>query len=332
MFASQQTTAHTTKIILDTDPGGDDIFAFLWVLSLVKQQQAELIAVTTAEGNVAARQTFINSAQILELTAFSGVPIGRGTSLQKDSKENAAHIHGADGMGNLSRTLPSPSCNYASTIKAEDLIIEQLNNSPEAITIVAIGPLTNLAAAEMKQPGILRQAKEIVIMGGAFHCSGNVTPTAEFNIWFNPKAAEVVFDSRDDIVVLPLDVTQDLVFTQEMAITITKSNPHSNLAQFVVQLCQFMVGTSLKYRETAGEPGFLIHDAATLAYLFYPDTLVMQRARVRIETQGEWTKGQSLIDTRQCAKPNSNSWVALQVDAPSFFTNFIEDLKYLIGE
>lgn len=319
-----------TKIILDTDPGGDDIFAILWALSLVRQRHADLVAVTAAVGNVAARQTFRNSNQILELTGYPNIPVGRGVLLQEDSKD-AAHIHGADGMGNLSQILPPSTSDYASATAADELLIEQLNSNPGAITIVAIGPLTNLAAAEIKQPGILRQAKEVVVMGGAFHCSGNVTSTAEFNVWFNPTAAQVVFDSRDDIVVLPLDVTQNLVFTQEMAKAITQPNPNSRLAQFVVQLCEFMIETALKYRETTGKSGFLIHDAATLGYLFYPDTLVMQRAKVRIETQGEWTKGQAVIDSRQCAKPNSNAWVALQIDAIKFFTNFIEDLKYLIA-
>lgn len=332
MSDSRTVTTQPTKIILDTDPGGDDVFAFLWVLSLVRQQYANLVAVIATEGNVAAHQTFKNSQQILELTGFSDIPIGRGISLQKNSKASAAHIHGADGMGNLSQTLPLSACGYASAIQADELLIEQLNSHPEAITIVAIGPLTNLAAAEIKQPGILKRAKEIVVMGGAFRCSGNVTPNAEFNIWFDPNAAQVVFNSRDDIVVLPLDVTRDLVFTQEMAEIIIQSNPHSRLAQFVLRLCQFMAGTSVKYRETGGAAGFLVHDAATLGYLFYPDTLAMQRASVKVETQGEWTKGQTLVDARQCAKPNANAWIALQVDAPSFFTNFIEDLKYLIDE
>ncbi|MBE9065659.1 nucleoside hydrolase [Leptolyngbya cf. ectocarpi LEGE 11479] len=319
-----------TKIILDTDPGGDDIFVFLWLLSLVKQGLVDLVAITAAEGNVAARNTFTNSAQILELAGFSTIPIGRAVSLQSDPGENAGHIHGTDGMGNLSRTLPSSARDFDSAQSADDLLIEALNADPGQITILAIGPLTNLAAAEAKQPGILKKAKEIVVMGGAFHCRGNVTPTAEFNIWFNPKAAQVVFDSRDDIVVLPLDVTRDLVFTQTMAEIVTQHNAHSNLAQFVVKLCRFMVSTALKYRATGGIPGFLVHDAATVGYLFYPETLMLRRARVQVETQGEWTLGQTLMDERHRAKSGTNAWVALQVDSPNFFTSFVEDLKHLI--
>jgi inosine-uridine nucleoside N-ribohydrolase len=319
-----------TKIILDTDPGGDDIFAFLWLLSLVKQGVVELVAVTAAEGNVAARKTFTNSAQILELTGFSNIPVGRAVPLRTNPGEDAGHIHGADGMGNLSQTLPPSAQSIDLAQSADDLIIEALNTTPGMITILAIGPLTNLAAAEAKQPGILKKAKEIVVMGGAFHCQGNVTPTAEFNIWFNPKAAQAVFDSRDDIVLLPLDVTRELVFTQTMADVITQHNPHSELAQFIVKLCQFMVGTALKYRETAGVPGFLVHDAATVGYLFYAETLMMQRARMQVETQGEWTLGQTLVDERHKAKSGANVWIALQVDAPNFLNSLIEDLKYLI--
>lgn len=323
--------AKPTKIILDTDPGGDDIFAFLWLLSLAKQEVVELVAITAAEGNVAARKTFTNSAQVLELTGFSTIPVGRAVPLHTDPGADAGHIHGADGMGNLSQTLPLSDQVFDSAQRADDLLIEALNADPGTITILAIGPLTNLAAAETKQPGILKKAKEIVVMGGAFHCRGNVTPAAEFNIWFNPKAAQVVFDSRDDIVVLPLDVTRELVFTQAMAEIATQHNSHSNLAQFVVKLCRFMVSTALRYRETAGVPGFLVHDAATVGYLFYPETLLLKRTRVRVETQGEWTLGQTLMDERHKAKSGANAWVAMQVDSPNFFSSFVADLKYLIG-
>jgi inosine-uridine nucleoside N-ribohydrolase len=319
-----------TKIILDTDPGGDDIFAFLWLLSLVKQGLVDLVAITAAEGNVAARKTFANSCQILELAGFPGISVARPVPLQSDPGEDAGHIHGEDGMGNLSQTLPPSAQDFDAAQSADDLLIEKLNADPGNITLLAIGPLTNLAAAEAKQPGILKKAKEIVVMGGAFHCRGNVTPVAEFNIWFNPQAAQVVFDSRDDIVLMPLDVTRDLIFTQTMADIVTQQHPDSNLAQFVVKLCQFMVGTALQYRETSGVPGFLVHDAATVGYLFYPETLMLRRTKVQVETQGEWTLGQTLMDERHSAKAGANAWVALEVNVPDFFTIFVEDLKYLI--
>jgi inosine-uridine nucleoside N-ribohydrolase len=318
------------QIILDTDPGGDDSFAFLWLLSLVKQGLAELVAVTTADGNVAAPQTFCNASQILHLTGSSEIEVGRGVLMKQPAAEDASHIHGSDGMGSLSKTLPAPTHDYAAARSSEDILIDRLQSHPGAITLVAIGPLTNLAAAEEKHPGILKLAKEIVIMGGAFLHPGNVTPQAEFNIWFNPEAAATVFNSRDDLVVIPLDVTRRLIFTKEMAQKVGQVAPGSPLVQFMTALCKFMTGTAMNYRETSRVPGFLVHDAATLAYLFYPETLLMQRAKVQVETQGEWTRGQTVCDRRLCAKPNANAWVALQVNETRFFTCFLEDLKLLL--
>ncbi len=326
LIAMQQ---FTPKIILDTDPGGDDIFALLWLQGLVKQGLAELIAITTTAGNVSAQRTFSSASQILDLGGLSQIEVGRGVPIQSETIEDAAHIHGNDGMGNLSTTLPAPSQNYETARYADDILIEKLQAMPGKITIAAIGPLTNLAAAAAKSPGILKLAKEIVVMGGAFSCPGNVTPYAEFNIWFNPVAAATVFASRDDIVLLPLDVTRQLIFTREMVQTVVQSNPHSVISQFLSALCEFMIGTALNYRETSGIPGFLVHDAATLGYLFYPETLQFRRAQVQVETKGEWTYGQTGIDRRHSAKPDANAWVAVESDRPAFFTSFLADLKTL---
>lgn len=317
------------KIILDTDPGGDDIFALLWLLSLVKQGLADLVAVTAAEGNVAAQNTFANASQVLSLMGCSDIEVGRGVPIVSHSGVNAGHIHGVDGMGNLSQTLPPPTHQVETAQAADQVIIDRLNAAPDEITIVAIGPLTNLAAAELRQPGILKKAREIVMMAGAFQCPGNVTPHAEFNVWLNPTAAQVVFDSRNDIVVLPLDVTRHLRFTQDMAQSVIQTNSN-RIATFLAALCQFMIRTALQHREAGGNPGFLVHDAAAIAYLFYPETLTLCRAQVRVETQGEWTKGQTLIDQRHQPKGSANAWVAQQVDAIGFFTSFIEDLKFLM--
>ncbi|ASC72314.1 Pyrimidine-specific ribonucleoside hydrolase RihA [Halomicronema hongdechloris C2206] len=317
------------KLLLDTDPGGDDIFALLWLLSLVNQGRAELVAVTTTQGNVAAAQTFANASQVLNLAGYGSVPLGRGVLLSQGS-EDASHIHGSDGMGYLSQTLPPPSHEFAIAPAADDLLIEQLSANPGEITLIAIGPLTNLAAAEAKRPGILQQARELVVMAGAIQGPGNVTAQAEFNVWFNPEAAQVVFNSRNDVVMLPLDVTRQLVFTETMATLVAQTRPEHPLAHFLVNLCQFMVSTARQYRETAGSPGFLVHDAATLGYLFYPETLLLRRATVQVETQGELTRGQTLIDRRHKPKPRANAWVALEVDAPNFLASVVADLQQLL--
>lgn len=320
------------KIILDTDPGGDDSFAFLWLQSLAKQGFAEIVAVTAVDGNVHAKDTFVGSCKLLQLGGFSEIEVGRGVIGGSDSEdvEDAGAIHGADGMGNLSHTLPEPQQNYATARFSDEILIEKLKAAPHEITIVAIGPLTNLAAAERKSPGILNLAKEIVIMGGTFLHYGNITPEAEFNIAYDPEAAKLVFDTCQHLIVMPLDVTHQLIFTPEMAAQISAINPTSPIAQFITALCQFMVGTAMAFRETGGQAGFLVHDAATLAYLFYPETLRFRHAQVQIETQGTWTRGKTLFDRRHVAQPTANAWVALEVDAVNLLAVMIEDLKLLV--
>ncbi|AFZ00796.1 nucleoside hydrolase [Calothrix sp. PCC 6303] len=318
------------KIILDTDPGGDDIFALLWLQSLVRQNLAEIVAITTAQGNVEAEVTFACASQVMGLLGLeSSIPLGKGVICQQLEIGDAAYIHGNDGMGGLSGTLPKSQHNFEIAPAADEVIIEQLSASPGQITIIAIAPLTNLAAAEEKCPGILKLAKEIIIMGGAFQVPGNVTANAEFNIGFNPEAAEIVFQSRTDIVVLPLDITNKLIFTPEMAVELTKEQQNHSISKFVMALTEFMTKTSLVYRQTEGKNGFLIHDAATIAYLFYPETLLLQRGNVEIELNGKLTKGQTFLDHRHFPKSQSNSWVALEVDNYNLLACFIEDLKHL---
>lgn len=348
-------TTPISKIILDTDPGGDDIFALLWLLSLVQQGLAELVAVTTAAGNVPAQQTFLNASQVLASVGFSHIPVGRGVvaaettvhpanqlanqSVNQPASEpaspattDASHIHGVDGMGNLSSSLQSATHSYEKAPSSVDLLIQALNQSPSEITLVAIGPLTNLAAAEAQQPGILQQAKEIVIMAGAFDCAGNVAPQAEFNVWFNPAAVQTVLNCGKDVVIIPLDVTRHLMFTDAMAAQLEQDHLKSAIAVYIRQLCQFLTQTNLAYRETGGCPGFLVHDAATLAYLFYPQTLLLRRATVQVETTGDWTRGQTIMDRRFLPQTNANAWVAMQVDAVNLLASLIEDLKRLLLE
>lgn len=319
------------KIILDTDPGGDDSFAFLWLQSLAKQGFAEIVAVTSVDGNVHAEYTFAAACKLLKLGGFAAVEVARGVIGGSVSGiEDAGAIHGADGMGNLSHTLPAPHQSYETAQYADDLLIKHLKQAPGEITIVAIGPLTNLAAAERRSPGILRLAKEIVIMGGAFEVAGNITPEAEFNIAYDLEAAKLVFYCCNNLVVIPLDVTRKLIFTPAMAQQISAINPESPIAQFIIALCNFMTSTALAFRETQGIPGFLVHDAATLAYLFHPETLWFRRAQVEIETTGEWTLGKTVFDRRYKTKSGANAWVALDVDQINLLAVMVEDLKRLV--
>ncbi|NES96340.1 MAG: nucleoside hydrolase [Desertifilum sp. SIO1I2] len=322
---------HPRKILVDTDPGGDDIFALLWLQSLAKQGLAEIVAITTVDGNVRAKYTFNAASKILSVCGFPEVEIGRGVPFHEQEVEDAAYIHGADGMGNLSPTLPEPIQQFETARYADEILIERLNENPGEITLVTLAPLTNLAAAERKQPGILKQAKEIVMMAGAFNCPGNVTPHAEFNIAYNPEAASVVFNSRQDLIVLSMDVTSQLIFTELMALDVYQTQPENSIAKFIFSLTQFMKKTAMAYKETQGQKGFVVHDAVTLAYLFYPETLLLRRAQVSVETQGQYTRGKTLLDNRHLPKTQPNAFVALQVDAVNLLAVLAEDLKRLLS-
>ena len=317
------------KIIVDTDPGGDDTFALLWLMSLAKKGLAEIVAITAADGNVPPNYTFTSASKILSLGSFDTVEVGRGVPHDSDI-EDASHIHGDDGMGNLSPTLPEPVHQFTQARASDDIIIDKLNGQPGEITLVTIAPLTNLASAETKQPGILKKAKQIVTMAGAFKGRGNVAPLAEFNIAYNPEAAQLFFTTRDDIIVLPLDITRQLILTERMIEELYAINPTSEIAKFIRPLGKFMIKTNRGYRDTNGINGFLVHDAVTIAYLFYPETLLFRRARVRVETKGEWTRGKTLIDERHVPKTNPNAFVALQVDSANLLSILVEDLKSLI--
>ena len=318
------------KIILDTDPGGDDALALLWLLSLETRGRAELVAITTVEGNVDARLTFNNACELLQLVNLTDITVGRGIVKPNPELGDASFIHGADGLGNLAETLPACNLQFEKAAASEAVLIEKLNQFPGEISLICLAPLTNLAAAERRCPGILKKAREIIIMGGAFKVPGNVTPQAEFNIAYDPEAADVVFNSREDLVILSLDITRSLIFTPQMAHEISQVMPESAIAQFIVSLCQSMTKTSLLFRETQGIKGFLVHDAVTIAYRFYPETLQFCRGNVRVETAGRWTRGQTLMDRRHQAKIEANAWVATQVDAANLLTALVEDLKKLV--
>jgi inosine-uridine nucleoside N-ribohydrolase len=325
-----QQNRNPRKILFDTDPGGDDTLALLWLQSLTKQGYAEIVAVTTVAGNVDGKQTFSNASRILALGGFENVGVGRTAAVVQQNVD-AAHVHGSDGMGNLSRTLPEAPHRFGEAPSAAEIIVEELRARPGEITLVAVGPLTNLAAAERQCPGILSKARELVIMGGAFRHGGNITPQAEFNIYCDPEAAETVFSSSDSVVVLPLDVTTRITFTGEHAETIRKTAANRAIADFIVNLTRFMTKTTMSFRETEGVPGFHVHDAATLAYLFYPETLLLRRGKVRVETRGQWTRGQTVLDERHGTKTEANAWVALEVDSSDLLSILSEDLKLLCG-
>lgn len=357
-------TSAPRAIVLDTDPGGDDCFALLWLASLAAQGVVEWVGVTTVGGNVAAELTFAAASRVLALVEMAAVPVARAAGYPSPKARkargksppvgdpamvnpaavnpavvnpavgaigDAAHVHGADGMGNLAETLPDPVHDFAQAPDAADFLSQCLRDRPGEITIVAIGPLTNLAAAERQTPGILRQARELVIMGGAFRTAGNVTPVAEFNIAFDPGAAQTVFAARPDTAVVSLDVTERVVLAPSQIQAIAERYPASAVARFALALARFMTHTAAELRETPGQAGFLVHDATAIAALFYPQVLQWRRGRVQVETTGDLTRGQTLWDRRDRREPDPNAWIAVEVNTPQLLGHLVADLGSLVS-
>ncbi len=383
-----ETRSAVPQIIMDCDPGGDDVFALFWLLALSQQNACNVRAVTTTEGNVKAPLTFAAADKVLQLlsSAAPGVEVSAqtpaaarhgdrdaraaarrayaaavasGADSSGDGFSDAAHIHGCDGMGGLSRHLASGGTRYTEAEESYERLIRELEQRPGEITILATGPLTNLADAERARPGVLRKARRIVIMGGAMPGTrGNITPLAEFNFAFDAAAAALVMEEAglEDIVLMPLDVTTELVCTESMITDALLEGwdiasdglgndgdemyePTAHGAgQFLHDLSSFMFKTALQFKETDGTKGFLVHDASTILALFYPECLQFTRAQVSVavsEPQGHRhgidTNGMSFIDRRHCPKLGANAWVGTGIDAAGALSIMIEDLKQLLS-
>eukprot|EP01062_Namystynia_karyoxenos_P027667 TRINITY_DN21179_c0_g1_i1.p1 TRINITY_DN21179_c0_g1~~TRINITY_DN21179_c0_g1_i1.p1 ORF type:complete len:854 (+),score=283.49 TRINITY_DN21179_c0_g1_i1:93-2564(+) len=197
-------------VLIDTDPGGDDVFALLWVAAGAEQGMVDIVAVTTGEGNVSARQTFAAARRVMLAVGLRDVTVARGVDAAVGAQDD---FHGADGLGGLSEHLPPLDVDFDDAPIAPEVIVQCLTAQPHEVTVVCFGPLSNLAAADRMHPGVLRLAREVVAMGGAYEVPGNITSSAEFNVLHSPEAYVSTLEACD-LVVLPLDVTTQLLVEQ----------------------------------------------------------------------------------------------------------------------
>lgn len=264
------------KIIFDTDIGVDDAFA----LACAARTQ-QILGITTVFGNVAVGQA-VKNARLFSQLIGCDAPIFRGCSrpLALPGSANAATVHGGDGLGDV---LDNPFSDEAAS--ATDFIIDTVRAQPHEVTLVAIGPLTNIATAINLAPDIIPLVKELVIMGGAFGTrghAGNVTPHSEFNIWKDPHAADQVLSSALNVTVLPLDVTHEVLISGE---DIRALN-----VPVLEQISRGYLAYSLA-RE--GFEGMALHDTLAVMWLEHPEFFTSVQAPVRVVTEGI-TLGQTL--------------------------------------
>ena len=238
-------------IIIDTDPGGDDAIALMWLASLYHQQRLAVRAVTTVAGNVGADKTWRNAHGLLKLCAIQGAAVAIGDAVV--AERDAAEIHGEDGLGGLADSLPAAPRNPHPGRSAK-LLQEVLQDNSPAATLLAVAPLTNLAQAEASSPGLLNKANDVFIMGGALG-AGNVTAAAEFNFFFDPGAAAGVLAACRSAKLVTLETSSDLRLTSRLTSRIIKGLEATPAARFFQELCAFME------KEMPGSPAELRHPA-----------------------------------------------------------------------
>ena len=309
------------KIIIDTDPGQDDAVAIL--LALASPEEIEVLGITAVAGNVPLDLTAKNARIICELAGKVDVPVFAGCDrpLGRDLV-TAEHVHGKTGLDGPN--LPDPTMPLQDG-HAVDYIIDTLRSAePGTITLCPLGPLTNIAMALEKAPDIAERIHRIVLMGGAYFEVGNITPAAEFNIYVDPQAAEIVFKSGVDIVVMPLDVTHKALVTKARNDAFRALDTPVGIA--VAQMTDFFERFDKEKYGSAGAP---LHDPCVTAYLIRPDLFTGRRVNVEIETQSELTLGMTVADWWGVTDRAPNALFIGNLDAAGFFALLTERLGRL---
>jgi purine nucleosidase len=308
------------KIIIDTDPGQDDAVAILLALA---SPELEVIGITAVAGNVPLNLTEKNARKICELAGRPDQPVyaGAGKPLKR-KLVTAEYVHGKTGLDGPE--LPEPKMQLQDQ-HAVDFIVEALHaNEAGEITLCPLGPLTNIALALTKSPEIATKIREIVLMGGGFFEGGNVTPAAEFNIYVDPQAAEIVFASGIPIVMMPLDVTHKALTTRIRVERFRALGTKAGVA--TAQLLDFFERYDERKYGTDGGP---LHDPNVIAYLLTPELYSGRHCNVAIETQSELTLGMTVVDWWSVTGRSANALVIRDVDHDGFFDLLIERIGRL---
>lgn len=294
------------KIILDCDPGIDDAMAIAYA---VGSPDIELTGITTVAGNVGLDKTTANALRLREFLRAPDVPVTAGSAAPLLRPAiTAERVHGADGLRGA--LLPDPEADPRPG-HAADYIAETIMADPGEVTLVAVGPLTNIALALRREPALATCVRDFVIMGGST-TRGNVTPAAEFNIAVDPEAAAEVFAAGWTVTMVGLDVTLQATAHEQVM---------SRLAG-LGQLADSLLVPCL--RRTAGDPDVLgtgepaVHDVCAVAYVAHPGLLGCVPARVEVETAGRWTTGMTVTDFAAAADA-CNALVAVTIDVQGFW-------------
>jgi len=323
------------KIILDCDPGIDDALAITFA---VGSPDLDLIGITSVAGNVGIDLTTSNAQRVCEFIGATGIPVTRGAAAPLlRAPIDARLVHGDSGLGGA--RLPDPVTRPAGG-HAIDYLIDTIKAAPGEITLVATGPLTNIALAVHREPDLVNLVSDFVIMGGSAS-RGNVTPAAEFNIGADPEAAAVVFRAGWTVTMVGLDVTLQARATAAVRDRLSPLGPLATelvlpgLDQYATDadplaatpLADGETGAANGSRESAAEGwGPAVHDVVAMAYAASPGLLGCLPARVEVETVGQWTAGMTVTDFRAPAA-EQNALVATAIDVRGFWDQVLDSYR-----
>jgi purine nucleosidase len=308
-------------IIIDTDPGIDDAVAIL--LALAAPKELEVLGITAVAGNLPLAQTERNARRVCELAGRSDIRVYAGCERPLlRPLTTAAHIHGETARDRL--LLPEPTM----ALQAQhgvDFLVETLRAAKVgAITVCALGPLTNIAMALVKAPDVASKICELVFMGGVCFELGNVTPAAEFNVHVDPHAAAVVIDSGVPITMIPLDVTHHVLTTSIRLAALRALDNRCGPA-----VAALLTAFERKRRVSFGARGRALHDPTVIAYLLRPTLFQGREVNVAIETQSSLTLGMTVVDWWGVTDRQANVRLMNTVDAGGFYDLMTERLGRL---
>ena len=306
-----------THVIFDCDPGHDDAIALLLALA---SPEIELLGVTTVAGNQTLELTTSNAIRVLDHVGRGDVPVSPGAARPLVRERHvAANVHGDSGLDGPS--LPPPS-RPSEPMHAVDWIARATSESPEPVSLVATGPLTNVALLLTRYPEVEQRLERVVLMGGAIG-EGNVTPAAEFNIWADPEAAARVFEGDLDLTMVGLDVTHRALMTQDHASRLAGTGRAGRL---VAELYAFY---SRFHRRRYGWNGAPVHDAVAVAHLLDPTLVQTRHCGVKIDTGPELSRGRTNVDRWGRVGWPPSCHVAVEIDSERFLELLVERIGRL---
>jgi purine nucleosidase len=323
--------AATKKIIFDTDPGTDDAMALMLALN---SPELDVRAITVVPGNVTAKQGLENALRMVSLANRCDIPIAAGTQHPLFQKLITAEFwHGKNGLANVE--LPPSKCKVDPRF-GPDLIIEMVHAAPHEITLVPVGPLTNIALAVEKDPTIVPLVKEVVIMGGSI-TGGNVNASAEANIYNDPEAAQIVFRAGWPLTMVGLDVGDKTLLSPKYLEQLGQT--HGPINDFIYQVAHYLIELSAQF----GSVGTQMYDPLAVGVAIDPTFVKAPLMHVDVETRGEFTRGETVANRHGVVERNvlqgdryqieavdkvePNAKVCVDVDADRFLQMFVSRLR-----